>query len=77
MSKNFQGTADAQPDDTDCVIKGNISVVDHEKRYFLPECPAYSQIKINLKAGEAYFCSEQEAVSAGFKISESCQNLFE
>lgn len=76
LPKNFQDASDAQPGDADCVIKGNISAVDRERRYFLPECPSYSQIKIDLKKGEAYFCSEEEAQKAGFTISDSCENIF-
>lgn len=76
LPKDFQDVADTEPDDSDCVIKGNISETDKEKRYFLPDCPSYSQIKIDLKKGEAYFCSEKEAKSAGFSLSESCENVF-
>lgn len=76
LPKSFTSVDDADPEDVDCLIKGNISSIDKEKRYFLPNCPSYSQVKIDLKKGEAYFCSEEEAEKAGFMMSESCANVF-
>jgi len=32
----------------------------------------YSQVKINLAFGEQWFCSEKEAVNAGFKKAAGC-----
>ncbi len=67
---------DEGPDDPECIIKGNISITGAGKIYFLPNCPSYSQTKINTKIGEAYFCTEEEAQSAGFTKSPSCDNTF-
>lgn len=53
-----------------CVIKGNISA--KEKIYHLPGCASYSQTIINENAGEKWFCSEEEAVKAGFRKAKNC-----
>ena len=76
LPKDFVATKDAQPDDLDCVIKGNISTTGAGRLYFLENCPSYSQIKIDLKRGERYFCTEEEAIDAGFVKSPSCENVF-
>jgi len=76
LPRNFAESENAQPLDEKCVIKGNISKNNPEKLYFLPECPSYSQVRINLKNGERYFCTESEAQSAGFKISGGCATTF-
>ena len=76
LPKDFRETANAEPEDQDCVIKGNISEIGAGKLYFLPNCPSYSQIRIDLKKGERYFCTEKEAEESGFKKSPSCENVF-
>jgi len=76
LPKSFVEAKDAQPENEDCVIKGNVSRSGSEKFYFFPDCPAYSQIKIDPSRGERYFCSEKEAQKAGFEISGSCDNVF-
>ncbi len=76
LPRNFAESENAQPLDKECVIKGNISQNNSEKIYFYPGCPSYSQIKINLKVGERYFCTEAEAKEAGFHISGGCRTVF-
>jgi endonuclease YncB( thermonuclease family) len=78
LPKDFQVAqiSDVQPEDKNCVIKGNVSETGAGKVYFLPECPSYSQVKIDLNQGEAYFCTEKKARAAGFEKSKSCENLF-
>ncbi|MCK5285964.1 MAG: thermonuclease family protein [Candidatus Pacebacteria bacterium] len=76
LPNDFKGTADSKPDDPECIIKGNISVTGAGHIYFLPQCPSYSQVKIDSKKGEAYFCTEEEAQKAGFSKSPSCANTF-
>ena len=49
----------------DCVIKGNIS--SSGKIYHTPESPWYSRTKINTQKGERWFCSEEEAETAGWR----------
>ncbi|MBL1434023.1 thermonuclease family protein [Candidatus Wolfebacteria bacterium] len=67
---------DSKPVDDSCAIKGNISEKGYGKLYFFEGCPNYNRIKIDIRKGEAYFCTEKEAESAGFTKSESCNNAF-
>jgi micrococcal nuclease len=76
LPKKFAETANAQPENEDCLIKGNISQITDERIYFFPECPSYSQIRIDPSTGERYFCTEKEAQKAGFRIADSCDNIF-
>lgn len=55
---------------SDCNIKGNISYNTGEKIYHLPEDQFYDVTEINEGKGEEWFCSEEEAVVAGFRRSE-------
>lgn len=61
-----------QPLDSNCVIKGNVSLKAYGKIYFTTDCYNYEQVKINFDEGEKYFCTEQEAIAAGFTKSETC-----
>lgn len=67
---------DSEPIDPSCVIKGNISEKGNGKLYFYPGCPNYNRVKVDTRKGEAYFCTEDEAVVAGFERSASCDNTF-
>lgn len=49
----------------DCVIKGNIS--DGRKTYYLPFHLSYARVKVDESAGERWFCSEEEALSVGWR----------
>jgi micrococcal nuclease len=54
-------------DKTDgCLVKGNLDPNDR-RFYHLPHFRHYSQIVMNLDKGDRWFCSEQEAIAAGFK----------
>lgn len=48
-----------------CPIKGNIS--DNGRIYHPPWSPWYTRTKINEAEGERWFCSEAEAVAAGWR----------
>jgi len=76
LPKSFAGSTNAEPTDENCLIKGNISKITGEYIYFLPECPSYSQTRIDPSKSERYFCTEAEAKSAGFKISGGCKTIF-
>lgn len=52
-----------------CVIKGNINS-DGEKIYHCPNDQWYSRTKINTSKGERWFCSEAEALTAGFRAPQ-------
>lgn len=55
-----------------CFIKGNIDFGTYEKFYHLPHCRHYNQIVLNTAYGENWFCTEKEALAAGFTRSASC-----
>lgn len=50
-----------------CQIKGNISVSSGNKIYHVPGMEDYESTVIDEGAGERWFCSESEALSAGWK----------
>jgi cold shock CspA family protein len=50
-----------------CQIKGNISVSSGNKIYHVPGMEDYESTVVNEGAGERWFCSESEAISAGWK----------
>lgn len=60
---DFSGTG--QP-----VIKGNISQTTGEKIYHVPGGDYYDVTVIDESAGERWFCTEQEAVAAGWRRSK-------
>lgn len=47
------------------LVKGNISA-DGRKLYHVPGMPNYNNVKIDLEAGEKFFCSIEEAEDAGW-----------
>lgn len=55
----------AKPTPTSCSIKGNIS--SGEKIYHLPGDRHYDVTKISESKGERWFCSESDAVNAGWR----------
>lgn len=56
---------------SECGIKGNIRA--GEKTYHLPKCPQYSQVIVDTSFGDVWFCSEEEARSAGFEKAKGCK----
>ncbi len=50
----------------DCLIKGNINR-DGERIYHLPGTATYEDTIIHTEDGERWFCSEQEAIDAGWR----------
>jgi micrococcal nuclease len=52
-----------------CTIKGNISS-EGEKIYHVPGGAFYEQTKISTAKGERWFCSESDAVAAGWRPSQ-------
>lgn len=60
------------PPSPKCVIKGNIDKSTGKHYYHLPSCRHYSQIVLDLDTAENYFCSESEAVKAGFELAPDC-----
>ena len=60
------------PPSPECIIKGNISEKGYGKTYLIPGCDNYDRAKIDLRKGEQYFCTEEEAKSAGFRKATNC-----
>jgi micrococcal nuclease len=55
-----------------CTIKGNINS-KKEKIYHLRGCDSYDKTVIDEKTGERWFCSEEEAKSAGWRKALNCK----
>lgn len=53
--------------DPTCVIKGNISISTGAKLYHLPGMEDYEGTKIYLDEGERWFCTEADAIAAGWR----------
>lgn len=62
-------TTNNQPNSDSCLIKGNISS-SGEKIYHMPGQRYYNQTVIDESKGEKWFCTEDDAISAGFRKSK-------
>jgi endonuclease YncB( thermonuclease family) len=51
-----------------CPIKGQVSGA--ARVYVLPWSPDYERVRVQKARGERWFCSEEEAVAAGFKAAQ-------
>jgi endonuclease YncB( thermonuclease family) len=51
-----------------CPIKGQVSGAS--RIYVLPWSPDYGRVRVQEARGERWFCSEQDAVAAGFKAAQ-------
>ncbi|PIL18477.1 hypothetical protein P775_18050 [Puniceibacterium antarcticum] len=58
-----------QPEVQGCAIKGNVSR-DGTRIYHVPGQAFYDKTRINEGAGEHWFCSEAEAVKAGWRKAQ-------
>lgn len=63
-----EDSSSAQPQD--CNIKGNISNYSGEKIYHVPGQKYYDDTYIDEGKGERWFCSEEEAIAAGWRRSK-------
>lgn len=54
-----------------CDIKGNINS-NGEKIYHTSDCSLYNETIINETKGEKWFCSEKEAMAAGWRKALNC-----
>jgi endonuclease YncB( thermonuclease family) len=50
-----------------CAIKGNVT--SHGHIYYMPWSPRYGTVKIDEARGERWFCSEAEAIAAGWRAA--------
>lgn len=48
-----------------CAIKGNVSAKGH--LYHLPWSPWYDRVRVDVNRGERWFCSEADALAAGWR----------
>ena len=60
----------SNPQNSKCNIKGNVR--EGKKTYFFPGCGNYSNVALELDQGDQWFCSENEAVAAGFTKAANC-----
>jgi len=60
----------SNPKNPKCSIKGNVK--DGKKTYFFQGCGNYSNVDLALDEGDQWFCSEAEAVMAGFVKAQNC-----
>jgi len=60
-------SAPASASSESCLIKGNISYRTGEKIYHVPGQENYSDTVIDTSKGESWFCTESEAVAAGWR----------
>jgi len=70
LARGIWGPACQPP--KNCRIKGNYRRDRKTKIYHLPECYNYEKIVINEEEGDRWFCSEEEAIKAGFVKSKDC-----
>ena len=68
-AKKEEDKSKTQP--TGCMIKGNINTKD-EKIYHLPGCGSYEKTQIDAGRGEKWFCTEDEARTAGWRKAGNC-----
>ena len=60
----------ANPVKPQCNIKANIGQKD--KIYYLPDCGVYPNVIVELYKGDQWFCTEAEAIKAGFRKPSQC-----
>lgn len=63
-------TQTTNPTRPTCVIKGNTH--RKEKIYHLPTCQYYNNVEIQLYFGDQWFCTEAQAIRAGYTKSPAC-----
>lgn len=67
-SKCYQTTSP----NSDCTIKGNYDEQKGIKVYFPESCKYYNLVIIEKHQGDDWFCTEDEAIKAGFSKSPGC-----
>ena len=55
-----------------CNIKGNIIADRDTKIFHLPYCQGYNLVTVDLSIGEQWFCTESDAITAGYTKSQNC-----
>ena len=63
-----------EPENPKCKIKGNLDEKNSDRKFYLkPSCAYYDSVVVEKYLGEQWFCSEQEAIQAGFTKSPNCK----
>lgn len=63
-------TQEVNPDNPKCNIKANNSV--QGRYYHYPSCQSYATTLVQTYLGDKWFCTEKEAIKAGFKKGLDC-----
>lgn len=63
----------SKPIKAECNIKAQIQHDTNKKIYLLPGCRDYTQTLVERYRGEDWFCTEKDAVAAGFTKSLNCK----
>ena len=63
-----------EPENPKCKIKGNLDEKNPDLKFYLkPSCAYYDSVVVEKYLGEQWFCSEEEAIRAGFTKSPNCK----
>ncbi|OGD83581.1 hypothetical protein A2572_04760 [Candidatus Collierbacteria bacterium RIFOXYD1_FULL_40_9] len=63
-----------EPENPKCKIKGNLDDKNPDRKFYLkPSCAYYDSVVVEKYLGEQWFCTEQEAIQAGFAKSPNCK----
>lgn len=63
-----------EPENPKCKIKGTLDKKSSDRKYYLkPSCAYYDSVVVEKYLGEQWFCTEQEAIQAGFIKSPNCK----
>jgi len=73
MQRGLWSSACENKRDPNCNIKANIRKQEKTKIYHLPSCYNYERIVVNERLGDRWFCTEKEAIAAGFAKSLNCR----
>ena len=63
-----------KPDKPGCDIIGNVRHGNSDKIYTLPGCQSYPTTVLQKDQGDQWFCTEAEAIKAGFVRSGNCHS---
>lgn len=64
-------TQETNPKNPACSIKANVTT-NGRPTYHFPGCQTYNTTKLELHHGDRWFCTEKEAVKAGFRKAQTC-----
>lgn len=71
----FPCTQDVNSENPECNIKGNVRANSQTRLYHLPKCRNYKLTQIQLYFGDKWFCTEKEAIRAGFVKADDCREI--